>query len=487
METSEVVLAPWVETRTERCRSGRWVTVAVNRRTQSAMFLDAEPGDDGSALREELRTGGYLAGHPVPPEAPRVSRVARFLRTFDAHWRDVDALVDTLYRRVGRHAWRRGALVGQVALAIAGVVAMVVVLRSGRPLDLELSVAQVPGYLGLSLFAVAVHEAGHAMVLARHGRGVSSLGFRLHLGSPAFYVESAEALLLSRRQRIVQAAAGTWAEWQVISLAAVVLAVAPGVPMADVLHRFLVFALITVAINLLPFAGLDGSFIVGDLVREPFMAIESRVAVVRWWDGDRRRGDGVLVAYAAANAFVSAALLGSAVVSWYLLFGGATAELASHGVGGWVAAAGLVVVSFGPSVVAVAPQLRRSLLVDRVWFRFERAWRVRAAERCASSEAFSSLGERALGVLAGQLRLHRVRRGVPLWEPGFSGFVVTDAPLELASADGVRRVDAGVHRIEGPGVSASVTRRRRGARVGLLPVEALAIVRRVEGDVRRWS
>ena len=52
-----------------------------------------------------------------------------------------------------------------------------------------------------------------------HGRRVDSIGFRLHLATPAFYVESVDALHMTRRQRIVQAAAGPWAEWLVTSVA----------------------------------------------------------------------------------------------------------------------------------------------------------------------------------------------------------------------------------------------------------------------------
>ena len=63
------------------------------------------------------------------------------------------------------------------------------------------------------LIAVAIHDIGHALVTIHYGRHVRSAGLRLHLGTPAFYVESLDAPLLTRRQRIIQAAAGPWFEW----------------------------------------------------------------------------------------------------------------------------------------------------------------------------------------------------------------------------------------------------------------------------------
>ena len=96
------------------------------------------------------------------------------------------------YRAGARHLFRPAAVAVQVLLALAGLAAVLAAVTSGQHFALRVSPAQVPVVIGLSLAAVGVHELAHALVVVRHGRTVDAAGMRLHLGTPAFYVESAE-------------------------------------------------------------------------------------------------------------------------------------------------------------------------------------------------------------------------------------------------------------------------------------------------------
>ena len=144
-----------------------------------------------------------------------------------------------------------------------------VAVSSGEHFQLRVHPAQVPLVIALSLAAIGVHEFAHALVVVHHGRAVDAAGVRLHLGTPAFYVESASALLLPRRQRLIQAAAGVWAEWQFTSLAALWLWRSPLVFAVPLLHRFVILNAATIATNLAPFTGLDGSWLLADALRAP--------------------------------------------------------------------------------------------------------------------------------------------------------------------------------------------------------------------------
>ena len=62
----------------------------------------------------------------------------------------------------------------------------------------------------LDLVIVFIHELGHAAVLVHYNRRVKAAGFRIYFGTPAFFIESSDALMLSRGKRIQQAAAGPW-------------------------------------------------------------------------------------------------------------------------------------------------------------------------------------------------------------------------------------------------------------------------------------
>ena len=310
-------------------------------------------------------------------------------------------------------------------------------------------------------------------MVAHHGRRVGAVGFRLHLGSPSCYVESVEALLLTRRQRIVQAAAGPWAEWLVLSVIALVSWLLPLGALTAIVHRFAVIGAFTIATNLLPFAGLDGSLILADLVGEPQLAHDSRRAVARIGH-DRRRGDGLLLAYATANTIVSGALLAASIVFWWVLFGGVVTVLAAHGPVGWAAAGALLLVSFGPWLSSGLPLLRNVAVVDRIVFRLERRRRIRLTERFAAVAPFDRLDARGLSILAGQLRLHRVHRTAPLHVAGFHGFVATDGPLLVGRSN--EPVPAGIATVTGSGLAARSVRRLAPTRVGLLPADSLRIL-----------
>ena len=249
-------------------------------------------------------------------------------------------LVTAAYSRGARHLFRPAAVAGQILLALAGLAAVLAAVTSGQHFVLRVRPAQIPVVIGLSLAAVTVHELAHALVVIRHGRAVDAAGIRLHLGTPAFYVESASAVLLTRRQRLIQAAAGVWAEWQFTSLVAIWLWLSPLPFAVPLLHRFVILNAATIATNLLPFTGLDGSWLLADAASVPDLTRRSRGAVTRLLTSLTTRqpftpADKALAAYSAANGLAAIALLATAGFFWYQLFGDLAATLTRHGPAGW--------------------------------------------------------------------------------------------------------------------------------------------------------
>ena len=339
-------LGSWVEAHAETCRGGRTYRVLVNHLTGQVIELTdteaeicglVDPGQGlisspaVAAFVQELREQGFLASDPPPPPARRTVQFSA--ARLDVRWTGAGRLVAAACAHGARHLLRPAAVAVQALLALAGLAAVTAAIVSGQHFVLRVHPAQIPVVIGLSLAAVAVHELAHALVVVRHHRTVDAAGVRLHLGTPAFYVESASAVLLTRRQRLIQASAGVWAEWQFTSVVAIWLWVSPLPAAAPLLHRFVILNAATIATNLLPFTGLDGSWLLADATGIPDLARRSRGALTRLATNliDRRpipATGKALAAYAAANSLVALALLATSGFFWYQLFGDLATTLA---------------------------------------------------------------------------------------------------------------------------------------------------------------
>lgn len=464
-------LAPWVEVQVEQSRLGGRTTIAVNKRDGVALLCDDL---DADALRSALEDGGFIAGNPPSVPPPPSPLGARFLRTLDARTTRAGPAIEVAYRLLRPVITRRTGHVAQVTVALLGVVCVVHRFLVGDAAvgSLHVHAAHIPAYVALSLLSVVAHETGHAVVVAHHGRRVASVGFRVHLGAPSFYVESVEALLLDRTVRIRQALAGPWSEWLFVSFVAAATSLVPGLLPVDVARRFVVVSIFTIALNLLPFAGLDGSFVAADLLRVPNLAQRAYGAVARRADSAARPGDLWLLAYAVCNGAVSCLLVLSSLGLWWAMFGGLVRTVAALGPVGVVVDGVALTFLFGPAIRGSVRLWRRFDLVDRWMFRREVPVRVRFATALASSAAFSGLGADALSRLAGEFRVVRVRRWSPLHAPDFRGLVLADSHLVVhgAPSEGATPVHRAVR-----GVAVSCAGRRGGHCV-LLPDERCEVV-----------
>jgi hypothetical protein len=439
-------LGSWVETHAEPCRGGRAYRVLVNHRTGQLIELsDTEAGICGqldagrvpdaspatAAFVAELREQGFLASDPPPP--PRRTVQASGAR-LEVRWTGAGRLVTAAYSRGAWHLFRPAAVAIQVLLALAGLAAVLAAVTSPQHFVLRVRPAQIPLVIGLSLAAVAVHELAHALVVIRHGRAVDAAGVRLHLGTPAFYVESASAVLLTRRQRLVQAAAGVWAEWQFTSLVAIWLWLTPLPFAVPLLHRFVILNAATITTNLLPFTGLDGSWLLADAAGVPDLTRRSRGAITRLLTHltakvPVTREDKALAAYSAVNGLAAAALLATAGFFWYQLFGDLTATLTRHGPAGWALLAAGAILLGRPAATATAARLPAAVVTardlrDAISFRLQWRWRIpAAAQLAAANPELARLTSAQLGILAGHLHRTRHHGEVPATLAGSYGIV----------------------------------------------------------------
>ena len=113
------------------------------------------------------------------------------------------------------------------------------------------------------------HELGHASAIIHFGRRVKSAGFMIYFGSPAFFVEASDSLMLDRHERILESFAGPFAELVLAGVASLVLASYPGGTFSQLLYKFAVINYFVIFLNLIPLLELDGYWILSDLIQVP--------------------------------------------------------------------------------------------------------------------------------------------------------------------------------------------------------------------------
>ena len=129
--------------------------------------------------------------------------------------------------------------------------------------------------IGLDYLMVFCHELGHAVVIVHNGRRIRSAGFQIYFGSPAFFVESSDGLMMDRRQQIIESFAGPFAQLVLAGIASIVAWSFPAWILSETMYKFAVLNYLVVIMNLIPLLELDGYYILADLIEVPDLRDES--------------------------------------------------------------------------------------------------------------------------------------------------------------------------------------------------------------------
>ncbi len=386
----------------------------------------------------------------IKPVSGLGQKTQQFSRTLTLEWKGADRLVTWLYRH-GFHLFFRAPLViTSIVFVLLGLVAFVAIVRSGEFRLAGESLAI--GFLLLLLldyFSVFLHELGHALVLTKNGRKVKSAGFMIYFGSPAFFVEASESLMMERRQSILQSFAGPYAQLMMGGLCSIVAWWFPAWVLSPTLYKIAVINYYMVFLNLLPMLELDGYYILADAIQVPDLRPRS-LSFLRHdlWQRLRRhhrlsKTEVGLTIYAVLGVLFTAFTLFTSFFYWRTVFGGLVSRLWAGGV---ITRAFLVVLALfvsGP-LIRGALNLLRSLirrlrqLVRRLRFRLERKWRVEAARLIDALPLFDDVPEDVLSDLAGRVRLRAVSSGQAVVRQGDRAsafYVVRRGTLQVLEED----------------------------------------------------
>jgi CRP-like cAMP-binding protein/Zn-dependent protease len=378
------------------------------------------------------------------------SKAREFTRTLSIEWKDANRLVEWFYRHGLRFFFKPAVSIPMGLVAVLGFVAFVAVQQTGR---FELGGKHLAIYtlllLAMDYVLTFIHELGHATVLIHYGRRVKSAGFMIYFGSPAFFVESSDGLMMDRGQRIVQSFAGPFAELVVSGIASLVLWLFPEMPFADLLYTWAVLNYFIVFLNLIPLLELDGYWILTDVIQVPDLRPRS-LQFIRYdlWRKLKEREritkqEVGLALYAVIGIAFTIFSLFTAFLFWETVFGGLISELWGAGLVGRLFLVALLLFLAGPVIrglISLARALLRRLksLLDAVRFRLQTRWRVEAAHLIDRSPMFDDLPEDLLSDLAGRVSLGRYPAGKPVFRQGDrpdAFFIVRSGTLQVIEED----------------------------------------------------
>ncbi len=402
-------------------------------------FLDPQPVDLDAALEEALH----------PTSIPR-RKARNFLKTLMLEWEGANGFARRAHPLV-RWAFTPVAAALMALVTLGGFAAFVAVQASGR-YHLAQSSAPVDSLvlLGLGLVLTFAHELSHASVVVHYGRRIKSAGFMLYFGSPAFFVDVSDGLMMDRGRRILQAAAGPFSELVLAGLATISLWAFPSIGAAPLLYKFAILNYFVIFLNLVPLLELDGYWILSDLIQVPDLRPRSLEFVQHdLWHKLRARerltGQQLgLALYGVLGIAFTVFSVWTAVFFWREIFGGLVSGLWNAGTGGRVLLAALGLFFGGPALRGLLRLTRAALrrlrtAADAVRFRVQTRWRVEAARLIDELPIFEELSEEALSDLAGRVRLRAFRPGRPVFRQGERAtafFVVRRGRVRVEDEDG---------------------------------------------------
>ena len=400
---------------------------------------DLDPGAVLS-LVVSLHEGGFLEPAPLDvsalvvdrldPASPARKKIRGFLKTLRIGWDDADRFVDASYRRGLWLAYRPLGAIVLAILAISGLTAFVATVRSDR---FTFSITEAPAeavlLLALGFFLTFCHELGHATALKHYGRKVISSGFFIFFGSPAFFVDSSDGLMLERRQRIVQSFAGPFSELALAGIASLYVFFFPEAAAAGFLYRFALLNYYIILLNLIPLLELDGYWILTDLIQVRDLRPRSLAFIQGdlWHKLGRQerltRQEVGLALYGTVGLLFTIFSFWTAYFFWQHIFGGIVGDLWDGGPGSRILLLLLTLFFAGPVIRGMIGLIRALVkrvrgLVERVRFRRQRAWRIEAAEMIDALPAFEDLPEDVLSDLAGRVRLRTLPPGHAVFRQG---------------------------------------------------------------------
>jgi CRP-like cAMP-binding protein/Zn-dependent protease len=413
----------------------------------------------GNFLEQRHVDVSSMVTRAMDPVTERRRKARQFGKTLSIEWEGAHRLVQWIYDHGLKWVFKPLVLLVLIATAIVGLGAFVDILRheqfviAGRSLAIGFVVLIVLDYV-----MVFCHELGHALVIVHNGRRIRSAGFQIYFGSPAFFVESSDGLMMDRRKQIMESFAGPFAQLVLAGIASLVAWGFPGWILSETMYKFAVLNYLVVIMNLIPLLELDGYYILADLIEIPDLRERSLVFMRRDLFHKLRtrehfsKRDAGLALYGVLGIAFTIFSLYTAYYYWQTVFGDLVSRLWQQGPVTRILLVVLAAFIAGPLLRGLIKLLRAvGREIRAVWrrirFRLETGWRVEASELIDALPMFEDIPVEALNEIAGRVRLRGLGDGQPAFRQGDQPdafYVVRKGVLEVVEEDaehgGERRI-----------------------------------------------
>ena len=404
----------------------------------------------GNFLERRFVDVPSMVTRAMDPVTERRRKAREFGRTLSIEWEGAHRLVQWLYDHGLKWVFTPAVLVLLIVTSVIGLGFFVNLVRdqqfaiAGRSLAIGFIVLIVLDYV-----MVFCHELGHALVIVHNGRRIRSAGFQIYFGSPAFFVESSDGLMMDRRQQIIESFAGPFAQLVLAGIASIIAASFPGWILSETMYKFAVLNYLVVIMNLIPLLELDGYYILADLIEIPDLRERSLVFMRRDLFHKLRtrehfsKRDAGLALYGVLGIAFTIFSLYTAYYYWKTVFGDLVSRLWAQGAATRVLLLILAAFIAGPLLRGLIKLLRAiGREVRAVWrrieFKLETGWRVEASELIDRLPMFEDIPVDALNEIAGRVRLRGLGDGQPVFRQGEQPdafYVVRTGVLEVVEED----------------------------------------------------
>jgi len=402
-------------------------------------FLDLPYLDVDAALARAL-----------DPVSPSRRKLRIFLKTQTFEWSGPQRVVEWFYEHGLKAFFTPIGKVASLVLAVFGSIAFFAIVH-GRQYRIGGSQLALEGliFLGLTYLLTFAHELGHALVVVHDHRRLKSAGFMIYFGSPAWFVDTSDALMMDPNKRVAMAFAGPYAQVLLAGVASLILWGFPHISAGHLLFKFAAINYLLIFLNLIPLLELDGYHILSDLIQVPDLRPRS-LSFVRYdllrkiRVRERFRSNEVgLGLYGILGVVFTIFSFYTGGLYWKSLFGGFVSSLWRGGLGTRLVLLLLALFVGGPLIRGAVGLARFSVRKVRaawrsVQFRLETDWRVEAATLIDALPIFDDVPEDTLDDLAGRVRLRSFSTGrsvVRQGERAEAFYVVRTGSLEVFETD----------------------------------------------------